>query len=51
MKECGGVKFGARDLRRVIRKQVEDPLAERFVAGTLTGTVKLDVQDGKLVLV
>ena len=50
VKECGGVKFGARDLRRVIRKQVEDPLAERFVAGTLTGTVKLDVQDGKLVL-
>ncbi|TCL60234.1 ATP-dependent Clp protease ATP-binding subunit [Allofournierella massiliensis] len=51
VKECGGVKFGARDLRRVIRKQVENPLAERFVAGTLTGTVKLDVQDGKLVLV
>ena len=51
VKECGGVKFGARDLRRVIRKQVEDPLAERFVAGTLTGTVKLDVQGGKLVLV
>ena len=51
VKECGGVKFGARDLRRVIRKQVEDPLAERFVAGTLTGTVTLDVQDGKLVLV
>ena len=51
VKECGGLKFGARDLRRVIRKQVEDPLAERFVAGTLTGTVKLDVQDGKLVLV
>ena len=51
VKECGGVKFGARDLRRVIRKQVEDPLAERFVAGTLTGTAKLDVQDGKLVLV
>ena len=50
VKECGGVKFGARDLRRVIRKQVEDPLAERFVAGTLTGTAKLDVQDGKLVL-
>ena len=51
VKECGGVKFGARDLRRVIRKQVEDPLAERFVEGTLTGTAKLDVQDGKLVLV
>ena len=50
VKECGGVKFGARDLRRVIRKQVEDPLAERFVAGTLTGTAKLDVQDSKLVL-
>lgn len=47
---CGGVKFGARDLRRTIRKQVEDPLAERFVAGTLAGTVTLDAQDGKVVL-
>ncbi len=47
---CGGVKFGARDLRRTIRKQVEDPLAERFVAGTLAGTVVLDAQDGKIVL-
>ncbi len=47
---CGGVKFGARDLRRIIRKQVEDPLAERFVAGTLGTTVTVDAEDGKIQL-
>ena len=46
--QCGGAKFGARDLRRTIRKQVEDPLAERFVAGTLGAQVTLDAQDGRL---
>ena len=45
-----GAKFGARDLRRTIRKKVEDPLAERFVAGTLTGAVKLDAPEGRLEL-
>ena len=30
-----GGKFGARDLRRVIRKAVEDPAAERLIDGTL----------------
>ena len=46
-----GSKFGARDLRRTIRKRVEDPLAERFVAGTLSGTVTLDAVEGRLELV
>ena len=49
MKECGGVKFGARDLRRVIRKKVEDELAGRFVAGVLGAAVTLDAQDGQLI--
>ena len=30
-----GGKFGARDLRRVIRKAVEDPAAERLIDGSL----------------
>ncbi len=47
---CGGVKFGARDLRRVIRKQVEDPLAERLVDGTLGIDVLVDAKDGKVVV-
>ncbi|HIX06623.1 MAG TPA: ATP-dependent Clp protease ATP-binding subunit [Candidatus Fournierella pullicola] len=46
-----GSKFGARDLRRTIRKRVEDPLAERFVAGTLSGAVTLDAVEGRLELV
>ena len=50
VKEAGS-KFGARDLRRTIRKRVEDPLAERFVAGTLAGAVKLDAVEGRLELV
>ena len=49
VKECGGVKFGARDLRRVIRKKVEDELAGRFVAGVLGAAVTLDAQDGQLI--
>ena len=50
VKEAGS-KFGARDLRRTIRKRVEDPLAERFVAGTLAGAVTLDAVEGRLELV
>ena len=46
-----GFKFGARDLRRTIRKRVEDPLAERFVAGTLSGAVTLDAKEDRLELV
>ena len=47
---CQGAKFGARDLRRTIRKQVEDPLAERFIAGTLNGGASLDAVEGTLAL-
>ena len=50
VKEAGS-KFGARDLRRTIRKRVEDPLAERFVAGTLFGAVTLDAKEDRLELV
>ena len=46
-----GSKYGARDMRRTIRKRVEDPLAERFVAGTLGSAVTLDAVDGRLELV
>ncbi len=45
-----GSKYGARDLRRTIRKRVEDPLAERFVAGTLGRAVTLDAVEGRLEL-
>ena len=46
-------KFGARDLRRVIRKAVEDPAAERLIDGTLASGSALTVDadaDGEVVL-
>ena len=48
-----GGKFGARDLRRVIRKAVEDPAAERLIDGTLASGATLTVDadaDGEVVL-
>ncbi len=50
VKESGAAQFGARDLRRTIRKKVEDPLAERFVEGTLQGKITLAIQNDTLVL-
>ena len=48
-----GGKFGARDLRRVIRKAVEDPAAEKLIDGTIksgsTLTVDAD-ENGEIVL-
>ena len=48
-----GGKFGARDLRRVIRKAVEDPAAERLIDGTLASGAALTVdadENGEVVL-
>ena len=48
-----GGKFGARDLRRVIRKAVEDPAAERLIDGTLASGSALTVdadENGEVVL-
>ena len=47
-----GGKFGARDLRRVIRKAVEDPAAERIIDGTLKagGSLTVDAENGKVIL-
>ena len=48
-----GGKFGARDLRRVIRKAVEDPAAERLIDGTLAagGSLTVDAdENGEVVL-
>ena len=42
-----GGRFGARDLRRTIRKAVEDPAAERLIDGTLAsgGTLVVYAED------
>ena len=49
---CDGGKFGARDLRRIIRKQVEDEAANRIVDGLLAsgGSLTVDAEEGKIVL-
>ena len=45
--------FGARPLRRVIQRQVEDPLALALLEGRYPegSTVVVDVKDGDIVLV
>ena len=48
-----GGRFGARDLRRTIRKAVEDPAAERLIDGTLAsgGTLVVDAdENGEIIL-
>ena len=48
--KASGGKFGARDLRRVIRKEVEDPIAEMIVSGDTTSAIQIDAE-GDSVLV
>ncbi len=50
--KCEGGKFGARDLRRIIRKNVEDILAQKIISGEIkTGDkVNIDAKDGEVVL-
>ena len=49
---CQGGKFGARDLRRTIRKKVEDVAAEKLILGELAsgGSLTVDAEDGEIVL-
>jgi ATP-dependent Clp protease ATP-binding subunit ClpB len=44
--------YGARPLKRVIQKQVQDPLAEQLLEGSIKDgdTVRLSVKDGKLTI-
>ncbi|PRX39259.1 ATP-dependent Clp protease ATP-binding subunit ClpC [Planifilum fimeticola] len=44
--------YGARPLRRVIQKHIEDRLSEELLRGTIKrgDTVRIDVKDGKLVV-
>ena len=48
--QCG--KFCARDLRRTIRKAVEDPAAEKIIDGTLVSgsTLTVDAENDEIVL-
>ncbi len=49
-KKASGGKFGARDLRRVIRKEVEDPIAELIVGGSAGDAIRLDAADGRILV-
>ncbi len=44
-KKAKGGRFGARDLRRVIRKEVEDRIAEGIIANTKLQKVFIDAKD------
>ena len=45
-----GGKFGARDLRRVIRKEVEDAIAGKIISGEPLTAIEVDTQDGDIVV-
>ena len=45
-----GGKFGARDLRRVIRKEVDDAIAGKIISGEPLTAIEVDTQDGDIVL-
>ena len=50
MKEAYSVTYGARNLRRVIQKQIEDELARRIVEnhGRAVSSIALSAADGKV---
>lgn len=43
-----GGQFGARDLRRVIRKEVEDKIANELISGKKVSKVKIKTKDGAI---
>ena len=45
-----GARYGARQLRKAIRTEVEDPLAERATEDLLPPSITIDAEDGKIVL-
>ena len=49
-KAASGGKFGARDLRRVIRKQVEDEIAAQIVSGSTACEFFVDAKEEKVVV-
>ena len=49
-KKAAGGKFGARDLRRVIRKEVEDKIAEKIISGAIFTQIEIAAKDDEIVL-
>ncbi|MDL2294158.1 ATP-dependent Clp protease ATP-binding subunit [Ruminococcaceae bacterium OttesenSCG-928-D13] len=48
VEKAKGGKFGARDLRRVIRKEVEDRIAEGLIANSALQQVRVGAADGEI---
>ena len=52
VKEAYSVTYGARELRRIIQKKIEDPLAEEMVKpreGSIR-TIEVSASDGELLI-
>ena len=45
-----GGRYGARQLRRAIRREVEDPMAQRAAEGLLPASITVDAVDGSILL-
>ncbi len=45
-----GGRYGARQLRRAIRREVEDPLAQRVAEGVLPASITVDADGGNILL-
>ncbi len=48
--KCGGGKFGARDLRRTLRREFEDKVVGLMVEGFGMGTLCADIEDNEVVI-
>ncbi|MFC1541675.1 hypothetical protein ACFL50_04400 [Candidatus Latescibacterota bacterium] len=42
--------YGARPVKRYIQKEIENILAREVLAGKVSGKVKVDVRDGKIII-
>ncbi len=49
-KKASGGKFGARDLRKVIRTEIEDRIAQKIIDGSIDANLLIDVEKDMFVL-
>ncbi len=49
-KKASGGKYGARDLRKVIRTEIEDKIAQKIIDGSIDSNLNIDVDEDMFVL-
>ncbi len=49
-KKASGGKYGARDLRKVIRNEIEDKIAQKIIDGSVDANLNIDVDEEMFVL-